>query len=74
MFDILHIVGNSPITLLRAGKILAMDHDPFVRRRGICLLESGPRCSRYGGVKINCTRVADTDPIIALRNNWSYGS
>ena len=27
MFDILHIVSNSPITLLRTGKILAMGHD-----------------------------------------------
>ena len=39
-----------------------------------CLLESGPRYLRYGGVKINCIRMADTDLIIALRNNWSYGS
>ena len=22
-------------------------------------------------VEINCTKVADTDPIISLRNNWS---
>ena len=25
-FDILHIVGNSSVTLLRTGKILTMDH------------------------------------------------
>ena len=25
-------------------------------------------------VKINCTRVANTDPIIALRSNWSSKS
>ena len=49
VFDILHIVGNSPITLLRAGKILEMDHDSSMRRRGIRLLKSGPRCLRYGG-------------------------
>ena len=30
MFDILHIVVNSPITLLRAGKILEMDHETSV--------------------------------------------
>ena len=28
VFDVLYIVGNSLITLLRAGKILVMDHDP----------------------------------------------
>ena len=28
VFDILHIGCNGSITLLRAGKILAMDHDP----------------------------------------------
>ena len=30
VFDILHIVGNSLIALLRTGKILAMGHDPPV--------------------------------------------
>ena len=35
MFDILHMVGNSLITLLRAGKILAMDHDSSARRKGM---------------------------------------
>ena len=49
VLDILHIVGNSLITLLRASKILAMDHDPSVRRRGICLFESSPRNLRCGG-------------------------
>ena len=48
MFDILHIVGNSSITLLRAGKILAMGHDPSTRMRGIRLLESGPCTPRCG--------------------------
>ena len=48
-FDILHIVRNSPITLLRSGKILEKDHDPSHRRRGICLFKSGPRNSRCGG-------------------------
>ena len=28
VFDILHIVGNSLMTLLRTGKILVMAHDP----------------------------------------------
>ena len=49
VFDILHIGCNGSITLLRVGKILAMDHDPSSRRRGICLLESSPRNSRSGG-------------------------
>ena len=51
VFDILHIVGNSLSTLLRATKILAMDHDPSLRRRGIRILEIGPRCPRCGGGK-----------------------
>ena len=41
-FDILHIFCNGLITLLRTGKILAMDHDPFAGGRGISLLEGGP--------------------------------
>ena len=49
VFDILQIVGNSLITLLRAGKILAMDHDPSTRRRGIVLFESGLCSPRCGG-------------------------
>ena len=28
LFDILHMVGNSLVTLLRTSKILVMDHDP----------------------------------------------
>ena len=40
MFDILYIVSNSPITLLRIGKILAMGHDLSARRKGISLFES----------------------------------
>ena len=42
VFDILHIVDNSPITLLRTRKILAMGHDPFERSKGIRLFESSP--------------------------------
>ena len=49
VFDILHIGFNGSITLLRAGKILAMDHDLSLRRRGICLLESSPRNPRNDG-------------------------
>ena len=49
MFDILHIGYSGSITLLRVGKILAMDHDSSSRRRGICLLESNPRSPRSGG-------------------------
>ena len=37
VFDILHIVGNSPITLMRTGKILAMGHDSSAGMRGIRL-------------------------------------
>ena len=48
MFDILHIVGNSLITLLRTGKILAMGHDLFVGMRGIHLFESSLSCTRCG--------------------------
>ena len=49
MFDILHIVGNSLITLLRTGKILAMGHDPSARMRGIRMFESSPCSMRSGG-------------------------
>ena len=49
VFDILHIDCNGSISLLRDVKILVMDHDPSVRRRGICLLESSPRSPRSGG-------------------------
>ena len=49
VFEILHIGYNGSITLLRAGKILATDHDPSSRRRGICLLESSPHSPRSGG-------------------------
>ena len=49
MFSILHIVGNSLITLLRTDKILVMSHDPSTRRRGICLFESSPSRTRCGG-------------------------
>ena len=49
MFDILHVVCNGSSTLLRTGKILAIDHDPSTRGRGICLLEGGPHNLRCGG-------------------------
>ena len=49
VFDILHIVSNRMITLLMAGKILAMDHDPSTRMRGIRLFKNGPRSLRCGG-------------------------
>ena len=49
MFDILHIVGNSPITLLRTCKILAMGHDPSTQMRGICLFESSSSLMRCDG-------------------------
>ena len=57
MFDILHVFYNGPSTLLRTGKILAMDHYPFTRGRGICLLEGGPHS------------MGETNLIIALRSN-----
>ena len=49
MFDILHVLCNGPSTLLRIGKILAMDHDLSAGGRGICLLEGGPYSLRCGG-------------------------
>ena len=49
MFDIFHVFGNGPSTLLRTGKVMAMDHDPSVGGRGNCLLEGGPRSPRCGG-------------------------
>ena len=49
MFDILHVLCNSLITLLRTGKILVVGHDPSKRRRGIRLFQSGPCSIRCGG-------------------------
>ena len=49
VFDVLHGFCIGPITLLRTGKILVMDHDPSAGGRGICLLEGGPPYSRCGG-------------------------
>ena len=49
MFDILHVLCNGLITLLRVSKILAMGHDPSARGRGICLQEGDPHSPRCGG-------------------------
>ena len=49
VFDILNVFCNDFSTLLKTGKILAMDHDPSAGGRGICLLEGGPRSPRCGG-------------------------
>ena len=49
MFDILHILDNSLITLLRTGKVLAKGHDPSTLRRDKCLFESSPCSTRCGG-------------------------
>ena len=48
VFDILHIIGNSPITLLKIGKILGMVHDPSVQRRDIRLFKISS-CSMGSG-------------------------
>ena len=49
VFDILHILENSSITLLRTGKILVMGYNPSTRRRGIRLFESSPCSTGCGG-------------------------
>ena len=49
VFDILHVFCNGLITLLRTGKIMVMNHHLSVGRRGICLLEGGPRSPSCGG-------------------------
>ena len=69
MFDLFHILGSSPITLLRIDKILAMGHDPSARRRGIHFSRVVHAARDVVVVDINSTRVADTDPTIALRSN-----
>ena len=74
MLDILHVVSNGPITLLRTGKILAMGHDPSSRRRGICLSENFHATRDMVEVERNWAKVADTDPTIGLRSNWSCRS
>ena len=49
VFDILHVLCNGLITLLRIGKILAINHDPPAGGRGVCLLEDSPHYPRCGG-------------------------
>ena len=49
MFDILHILGNNSITLLRTDKILPMGHDPSAQRRGLRLFEGSSCNTRCGG-------------------------
>ena len=49
MFDVLHILSNSSITLLRTSKVLVKGHDPSLRRRGIGFFESSPCSTRCGG-------------------------
>ena len=53
MFDILHVLCNGLSTLLRTGKILAMEYDSSAGGRGICLLEGGPCSTRCGGEKLH---------------------
>ena len=47
-FDILHIVGNSSVTLLRTDKVLGMGHDPSMQRKSISLFRGSP-CSMGRG-------------------------
>ena len=49
VFDILHMLCNCPITLLKTSKIWAINHDLSVKEKGICLLEGDPRSSRCDG-------------------------
>ena len=49
VFDILHIVGNSSITLLRTSKILAMGDGSSVQMRDIHLFKSSQSRARCGG-------------------------
>ena len=51
MFDILQILYNSLITLLRTGKVLVMGHDSSARRRDKCLFESNPCSMRCVGCR-----------------------
>ena len=58
MFDILHIIGNSPIIVLRTGKILTMVMiHPREGEAYVCLrvIHSAREVVE---VEINCTRVA----------------
>ena len=49
VLEIFHIDENSLITLLRADKVQAIDHDASARRRGIPLFKSSPLSSRCCG-------------------------
>ena len=70
-FDILHIIGNSLITLLRTDKILVMGHDPSIEGEAYVFLRVVQVAQDVAKVEMNCTSVVYTDPTIALRINWS---
>ena len=49
VFYILHIISNSLITLLRTGKILAMDYDWSTQRREAYVFSRVVHAARCGG-------------------------
>ena len=56
VFDILHVFCNGSITLLRTGKILAMDHDPSAGGRDIYVFSRVVHVARdVVEVERNCT-------------------
>ena len=69
MFDIMHILDNSPITLLRTNNILVMGHDSFAKGEAYIFSKVVHAAQDVVAVEINCTRVAKTNPTIALRSN-----
>ena len=71
MFDILHIVDNSPITLLKTDKILALDHDPSRKGKANVCSRVVLTTREVVEVEINCARMVEMDLTIALRSNWS---
>ena len=71
MFDILHIIGNSPITMLRTDKILTMVMIHPREGEAYDCYRVIHATRELMQVEINYTRVAEMDLTIVLRKYWS---
>ena len=74
MFNILHIVGNSPITLLRLARFWQWTMIRPHEGKAYIFLRVVHAVRDVVEVEINYTGVVDTDPIIALRINYLVGT
>ena len=65
MFDILHILDKSLITLWRWVMIHSCEGEAYVFSRAVHATRD------VVAIEINYTKVANTDTTITLRSNWS---